>query len=42
VIGTDRTMEMTGELPPDAGVASYERIVIVTRETMLAAAKELA
>ena len=42
MIGTDRTMEMTGKLPPDAGVASYERIVIVTRETMLAAAKELA
>ena len=41
IVGTDRTAEMSGELPEDAGVASYERIVVITRETLLAAAKDL-
>lgn len=41
VIGTDRTTELRDHLPPDAGVAPYERIVIITRETFLAAAKDL-
>jgi len=41
VIGTDRTDELKGQLPPDAGVAHYERIVVVTRETLVAARKDL-
>ena len=41
VIGTDRTTELRDQLPPDAGVAPYERIVVITRETFLAAAKDL-
>ncbi|GIF23780.1 hypothetical protein Ate02nite_65100 [Paractinoplanes tereljensis] len=41
VVGTDRTAELVGQLPEDAGVASYERIVVITRDTLLAAAKDL-
>jgi hypothetical protein len=41
VVGTDRTEELSGQLPADAGVASYEKIVIITRDTFLAAAKDL-
>ncbi len=29
------------QLPPDAGVATYERIVVITRETLMAAWKDL-
>ncbi|GGL13247.1 hypothetical protein [Mangrovihabitans endophyticus] len=42
IIGTDRTEELRDGLPADAGVASYERIVVIPRDTFLAAAKELA
>jgi hypothetical protein len=41
VVGTDRTAELTGLLPADAGVAPYEKIVVITRDTFLAAAKDL-
>jgi hypothetical protein len=41
VVGTDRTEELRDQLPADAGVASYERVVVITRETFLAAAKDL-
>src|SRR5687768_14151481 len=32
VVGTDRTEELRDQLPPDAGVASYEKIVVITRD----------
>jgi hypothetical protein len=41
VVGTDRTAEMRDGLPPDAGVASYESVVVITRETLMAAVKDL-
>lgn len=37
VIGTDRTTDLESELPPDAGRADYERIVVVSRETLIRA-----
>ncbi|MFJ9124777.1 hypothetical protein ACIRJS_11870 [Streptomyces sp. NPDC102340] len=37
VIGTEATADLRHELPPDAGVADYERIVIVNRETLVRA-----
>ncbi|MEV6105130.1 hypothetical protein AB0M28_10500 [Streptomyces sp. NPDC051940] len=37
VIGTDITVEARRCLPPDASVASYERIVCITRETLVRA-----
>jgi hypothetical protein len=41
IIGTNRTDELRGRLPADAGVAEYESIVVITRDTMLAAVKDL-
>ncbi|GAA4258921.1 hypothetical protein [Dactylosporangium darangshiense] len=41
VIGTDMTGELHGMLPPDAGVASYERIVVITRDTLLHAKRDI-
>ncbi len=37
VIGTDKTEALKGELPADAGCADYERIVVVSRETLVRA-----
>ncbi|AZM55973.1 hypothetical protein DMA15_28090 [Streptomyces sp. WAC 01529] len=37
VIGTEATAALEQELPPDASRASYERIVIVSRETLVRA-----
>ncbi|MEV5609601.1 hypothetical protein [Streptomyces sp. NPDC052225] len=37
VIGTEATADLRNELPADAGVADYERIVIVNRETLVRA-----
>jgi hypothetical protein len=37
VIGTDLTAELTGKLPAGAARADYERIVVITRETLIAA-----
>ncbi|MFE2426059.1 hypothetical protein ACFXJ5_04775 [Streptomyces sp. NPDC059373] len=42
VIGTDVTDELSGKLPPDAGVAPYERIVVITRDTLLRAKDDIA
>lgn len=41
VIGTDMTAALTGSLPPDAGVADYERIVVITRETLVQARADI-
>jgi len=41
VIGTDRTDELREQLPSDAGVADYERIVVITRQTLVEARKEI-
>lgn len=41
VIGRDATDELRAELPQDAGVAGYERIVVVPRRVILDAAREL-
>jgi hypothetical protein len=35
VIGRDMTAELRGKLPADAGVADYERIVVVSRQTLV-------
>jgi hypothetical protein len=35
VIGTDETEVLEGKLPPDAGLADYERIVVITRDTLV-------
>lgn len=35
VIGTDMTGELAGELPEGAVVAPYERVVVITRQTLL-------
>ncbi|MET9081634.1 hypothetical protein ACIPX0_16480 [Streptomyces sp. NPDC090075] len=37
VIGADRTEALEGKLPSDAGRSSDERIVVITRETLLQA-----
>ncbi|MFC8127890.1 hypothetical protein [Streptomyces sp. NPDC057302] len=37
VIGTEATATLEKELPPDASRADYERIVIVSRETLVRA-----
>jgi len=34
IIGTDMTEELESSLPGDAGRAGYERIVVITRETL--------
>jgi hypothetical protein len=41
VIGTDMTTELKGKLPADAALADYERIVMVSRETVVAAKKDI-
>lgn len=41
VIGTDMTGLLEGLLPADAGCADYERIVVVTRETLIAARRDI-
>ncbi|MFE7117252.1 hypothetical protein ACFU99_17760 [Streptomyces sp. NPDC057654] len=42
VIGTDMTAELDAALPPDASRAAYERIVVITRETLLRAKDDIA
>ncbi|MFP3987464.1 hypothetical protein U9R90_08145 [Streptomyces sp. E11-3] len=37
VIGADRTETLDAELPPDAARADYERIVVISRETLVRA-----
>ncbi|KUJ35634.1 hypothetical protein BX257_6543 [Streptomyces sp. 3212.3] len=41
VIGTEATATLEGELPPDAARADYERIVIVSRETLVRAKADI-
>jgi len=41
IIGTDRTDELDGQLPSDASRADYERIVVITRETLLRAKRDI-
>lgn len=41
VIGTDRTQELETALPTDASRASEERIVVITRETLIAAKQDI-
>ncbi|GAA2379852.1 hypothetical protein [Streptomyces coeruleofuscus] len=41
VIGTDATAELEDELPGDASRADYERIVIITRETLVRAKADI-
>ncbi|MFM9595457.1 hypothetical protein ACKI1J_38435 [Streptomyces scabiei] len=41
VIGTDATELLDGELPPDAGRADYERIVVISRETLIRAKADI-
>lgn len=41
VIGTDATDQLESKLPPGAARADYERIVIVSRETLLAAKRDI-
>ncbi|MET8683318.1 hypothetical protein ABZV77_03810 [Streptomyces sp. NPDC004732] len=37
IIGTDRTAVLDPTLPEDAGRANYERIVVISRETLIRA-----
>ncbi|MFE2584150.1 hypothetical protein [Streptomyces sp. NPDC059378] len=41
VIGTEATEALDGELPTDASRADYERIVIVSRETLIRAKADI-
>jgi hypothetical protein len=41
VIGTDVTEKLDAELPSDASRADYERIVTVTRETLIHAKADI-
>ncbi|WP_327352935.1 hypothetical protein [Streptomyces sp. NBC_01304] len=41
VIGADATEQLEDLLPPDASRADYERIVIVSRETLLRAKRDI-
>ncbi|MET8636380.1 hypothetical protein ACWEQ2_21435 [Streptomyces sp. NPDC004096] len=41
VIGTEATARLDSELPADAARADYERIVIISRETLVRAKAEI-
>ncbi|WP_123970678.1 hypothetical protein [Streptomyces sp. TLI_185] len=41
VIGTEATAELEAELPSDASKADYERIVVISRETLIRARKDI-
>lgn len=41
VIGTEATASLDGELPPDAARADYERIVVISRETLVKAKRDI-
>ncbi|MET8136631.1 MULTISPECIES: hypothetical protein [unclassified Streptomyces] len=41
VIGTDVTETLDADLPPDASRADYERIVVVSRETLIHAKADI-
>ncbi|KOG76522.1 MULTISPECIES: hypothetical protein [Streptomyces] len=42
VIGTDMTTDLDPKLPGDASRADYERIVVITRDTLLRARADIA
>ncbi|MEF3118091.1 MULTISPECIES: hypothetical protein [Streptomyces] len=42
VIGTDMTADLDGKLPDDASRADYEKIVVITRDTLLRAKSDIA
>jgi hypothetical protein len=41
VVGTEMTADLRPLLPPDAGVASYERIVVITRDVLIGAKADI-
>ncbi|MFC8426901.1 MULTISPECIES: hypothetical protein [unclassified Streptomyces] len=41
VIGTDMTDSLDADLPADAARADYERIVVITRETLVRAKADI-
>jgi hypothetical protein len=41
IIGTDMTDQLESMLPPDTGRADHERIVVITRETLLRARADI-
>ncbi|GGX71386.1 hypothetical protein [Streptomyces fructofermentans] len=41
VIGREATKELDAELPPDASRADYERIVVITRDTLVRAKADI-
>ncbi|MBK3570023.1 hypothetical protein [Streptomyces sp. MBT62] len=41
IIGTEATVELDGLLPADAARADYERIVIIDRETLIRAKRDI-
>jgi hypothetical protein len=41
IIGTDVTDELDGRLPADASRADYERIVVISRETLVRARADI-
>ncbi|MFF7971213.1 hypothetical protein [Streptomyces sp. NPDC007905] len=41
VIGTDRTEALDPELPPDAARGGHERIVVISRETLVRAKADI-
>ncbi|MFJ8056738.1 hypothetical protein [Streptomyces sp. NPDC096142] len=41
IIGTDKTELLDGSLPTSASRADYEKIVVITRETLLRAKKDI-
>ncbi|MFF3560448.1 hypothetical protein ACFYXS_10495 [Streptomyces sp. NPDC002574] len=41
VIGTEATADLDGKLPPDAARADYERIVVISRETLVRAKRDI-
>ncbi|MFD3511699.1 hypothetical protein [Streptomyces sp. NPDC058657] len=41
VIGTESTAVLDDELPTDAGRADYERIVVISRETLIRAKADI-
>lgn len=40
-MGTEATAALESSLPPDAARADYERIVVISRETLIRAKKDI-
>ncbi|MGW6953368.1 hypothetical protein [Streptomyces chartreusis] len=41
VIGTEATADLDPHLPPDVARADYERIVVISRDTLIRAKKDI-